>query len=269
MTLHYHFGHFRAAKRHEVLDWKRFELAWGHYTALHPLEPCQWTHQATDAATAALPHAPGTLRRDLGCLSVFAKWLKREGLIASMPDWKMPSAPAPRQRYVSAEEMRRILATPAEMWFVQATRLAILTGQRIGAILDLKWTQIRGGVIDFNFGVSGRCKKRGTVPLTAGVREVLGGCALGDRVINDELPVNYFRYLREWRRVCKACGIEGATPHMLRHGVATELVAAGVPLLEVSKLLGHADVSTTQRVYAKFAPEFTLRATETMGGLVG
>ena len=268
MTLAAHFAAFRLAKRHEVLEWKRFELAWQHYAALHAIEPDQWTHKATDAATDALPHAAGTIRRDLGCLSVFAKWLKREGHLLAVPDWRTPPAPAPRQRYVSAEEMRRILATPAEVWFTQATRLAILTGQRIGAVLDLRWSQVRGGVIDFNFGIAARCKHRGTVPLTSDIKAVLGGCALGDRVINDELPVNYFRYLREWRRACAACGIVGATPHMLRHGVATELVAAGVPLLEVSRMLGHSTVAITERVYAHFDPNFTKRAAETMAGLV-
>jgi site-specific recombinase XerD len=40
--------------------------------------------------------------------------------------------------------------------------------------------------------------------------------------------------------------VEGMHPHALRHHYATRLVRAGVSLLHVQQLLGHADVSTTQ-----------------------
>ena len=62
----------------------------------------------------------------------------------------------------------------------------------------------------------------------------------------------------------KVAGLENVTPHTLRHTVATLLVRAGVPLIEVSKLLGHKDSRITERVYAKFSPDYLLRATEAL-----
>ena len=46
----------------------------------------------------------------------------------------------------------------------------------------------------------------------------------------------------------RSCGVDG-TCHRLRHTYATELVRAGVDVLLVQRLLGHASVATTQ-IYA-------------------
>jgi integrase/recombinase XerD len=43
-----------------------------------------------------------------------------------------------------------------------------------------------------------------------------------------------------------------AHPHMLRDTFAVELLLAGVPIDQVSILLGHAGVKTTERHYAPF-----------------
>ena len=67
-----------------------------------------------------------------------------------------------------------------------------------------------------------------------------------------------------WGKVTKAAGLEGVTPHTLRHTVATLLVRAGVPLIEVSKLLGHKDSRITEKVYAKFSPDYLKKATEAL-----
>lgn len=43
--------------------------------------------------------------------------------------------------------------------------------------------------------------------------------------------------------------------HTLRHTYATTLLASGVPVADVSKVLGHAKVSTTYDVYSHASPE--------------
>lgn len=45
-----------------------------------------------------------------------------------------------------------------------------------------------------------------------------------------------------------------ATPHLIRHWVATDMLNRGVALEIVQEYLGHADISTTRRVYAHVRP---------------
>jgi site-specific recombinase XerD len=54
----------------------------------------------------------------------------------------------------------------------------------------------------------------------------------------------------------------GVTPHVLRHTVASHLVMDGAPLIDVSRLLGHKDSRITEKVYAKFSPDYLKTVTE-------
>lgn len=58
-----------------------------------------------------------------------------------------------------------------------------------------------------------------------------------------------------FRKLSRNCGLgKTITPHVMRHTTATQAVNAGMPIEDVSKLLGHASVATTM-IYAKTAAE--------------
>ena len=67
---------------------------------------------------------------------------------------------------------------------------------------------------------------------------------------------DYLALTQHWRNriqnAFKAAGIKGAWPHQLRDTAAIRWLRAGVPIHEVSMLLGHQSVVITQKYYARY-----------------
>ena len=64
-------------------------------------------------------------------------------------------------------------------------------------------------------------------------------------------PITCERYWRSrLRAIARRAGVEGFRPPRLRDTFAVAMLAEGVPMRELSRLLGHTSVSTTERYYA-------------------
>ncbi len=65
-------------------------------------------------------------------------------------------------------------------------------------------------------------------------------------------PLNRWHVRREFRKIIKAAGIAGErTPREPRHSFVSILSASGVPLEDISRLVGHASTQTTQLVHSR------------------
>jgi integrase len=73
---------------------------------------------------------------------------------------------------------------------------------------------------------------------------------------------------RDWRRVCDARKLPRISFHALRHCHASLLLAAGVPVLTVSRRLGHAKASQTLDTYAHLLPGADADAARAIEGLL-
>lgn len=69
----------------------------------------------------------------------------------------------------------------------------------------------------------------------------------------------------EWSRIRDRAGLEGVRLHDLRHALATRMLAAGDDIRTVSGRLGHADPSTTLRIYAHWVPQKDQEAADRLG----
>lgn len=61
-------------------------------------------------------------------------------------------------------------------------------------------------------------------------------------------PMSKTMFRKRWLAYCREIGHD-VTAHQLRHGYATYLYEAGVPVLAAQKLLGHSRASTTMDIY--------------------
>jgi integrase len=145
---------------------------------------------------------------------------------------------------------------PANPYAVAALRFLILTGWRESEALGLRWEQV-----DF-------ARSLATLPDTKTGRSNrhLGDAAL---TLLSELPrledspfvfpggkpgTHLVEIKRVWEAVRHAAGLSGVRLHDLRHSFASVGASGGLSLPMIGALLGHREVSTTQR-YAHLADD--------------
>ena len=87
-------------------------------------------------------------------------------------------------------------------------------------------------------------KKSGIIKMTGYVFENKSGGA-----------ISYQRVFLTWQRVCELAGIT-KNIHTFRHTAATYLLERGVPVAEVSRILGHADATITYMMYVHCLPNY-------------
>jgi len=75
--------------------------------------------------------------------------------------------------------------------------------------------------------------------------------------------------LRIPHRLLKEANLPRVRFHDLRHGAASLLIASGVELVEVSQLLGHADIRVTADLYAHLQKQTAAKAATIMDGVLG
>jgi integrase len=161
------------------------------------------------------------------------------------------------------EENRRTMMGPHAM---AAIRLLILTGCRLREILNLEWQHVdmERGLLHLPDSKTGAK----TVVLAAPALEVLANVPHIERcpyVIAGEDPKTPRSDLkRPWTLVTRAADLEGLRIHDLRHTYASHGATAAMGLTIVGRLLGHADVKTTNR-YSHFDADPLRRAANAIG----
>ncbi len=183
-----------------------------------------------------------------------------------------------RERFLSEEELGRLSAALRQAEreqtepppVVAAVRLLILTGCRVGEILKLRWTEV-----DFErrcLRLSDTKTGRRTVPLNAAAAQVLVDI---DRDGENPWVIrgakrgrHLYTLSRPWERIRERAGLDDVRLHDLRHTFASIGAAAGLSLPVIGKLLGHTQVTTTQRC-AHLADDPVRRASEKVGAKIG
>lgn len=159
-----------------------------------------------------------------------------------------------RQRYLSLDERTRFFAaldnrpdTPSSL----ALRFLFLTGARRGQVLKAKWEEFDlAAAVWVKPSAHNKNKRPDRVPISPGAIDVLRRARCLSNV-DYVFPGHSGEALVEIKKLFKAvrieAGIENFRIHDIRHSYASFLVSDGASLPMIGRLLGHTQVSTTNR----------------------
>ena len=133
-------------------------------------------------------------------------------------------------------------------------------------MLDLTWDRVdlESRRIDFNTAEKGQGnKRRAIVPINETAFKAL--------TMAYELATTH--HVIEWagnpcttmnkafNKTRDEAGLgKDVTPHILRHTAATHMAKAGVDMFHIAGMLGHNNIATTAKVYARHHPDFLKNA---------
>ena len=134
------------------------------------------------------------------------------------------------------------------------------TGIRLNELLDLRRgdLDLAGARLRID---QGKGRKDRVVYLSATAGQAMARYLAAQPALPTNAPLFYrtaaeplgYRWVEyRLRQLGDEAGVAHVTPHRLRHTLATRLINAGMPVTTLQKLLGHADLNTTQR-YARVA----------------
>ena len=165
---------------------------------------------------------------------------------------------------------------------------AIATGARLGELLGLKSMAVRNGCITINNNlqyINGvptdfpPKTKAGNRKITIPSRlEIMLKRLAIDKVIHFDgyifhtkngTPYRMSNIAKVWKAILHEANIPYKNFHVLRHTHATQLLANGVPLLEVSKRLGHSNGSITLNLYGQAIKGFDEQIPEKVVSIFG
>lgn len=206
---------------------------------------------------------PYQANRTLGVLSVMLNQAEVWGL---RPDGSNPCRNVKkyeekkRERFLSNEEFERLGNVLAALESeggqaraaINAVRLLILTGCRLGEIQKLKWEYINGNILSLPDSKTG-AKRVYLGPAALEVLKNIEKVKGNPYVITGKLKGAHLTDLqRPWRRIRKMADLADVRIHDLRHSFASTAVNTSEALPMIGKLLGHSQIQTTAR-YAHLA----------------
>jgi len=198
---------------------------------------------------------PASVNRELAILSGIFRMAVDYEEIAQNPCRKVNSLPENNQRtrHLSFDEEDRLFSklTGDREYLRTLVTVAIYAGPRRGELLRLRWSNVDFDLNTINFKETKTNKDR-SVPMEPIVREAL--LELRDSAgdveyvfVNPDTKTKYTDIKKSFSAACGEAKVTGFTFHDLRHTFGTRLADAGVDVVKIKELMGHASIATTRR----------------------
>lgn len=224
------------------------------------------------------PLAPKTVHNAHGQLHRLMADAVVQRLIRSNPceHTGLPEISRDEMRFLTEQEAERLISAVPERWR-PLILLMLFTGLRWGEAIGLRvgrmdvltrrlmvvetLQELAGtGEMVFVSPKSKQSRRTVTFPvrIAAELAELVGMRGRDALVFTAVQggPVRYRQFRRRiWVPSCQRAGLDGLRLHDLRHTHAAWLISAGVPMLAVSRRLGHASITITMDRYGHLLPE--------------
>lgn len=203
-----------------------------------------------------------TIRQELAYIS--AALAKSRKHIREVPVIEKPPPSRPRERWLSEGEIVQLIDGAFEFHVKLFIVLAITTAGRPKHILELTWDRVdlERRIINLDNHAQRTRKGRARVPINDTALEhmtVAREAAQTEYVIEvDGRPIKSIR--NGVKAAARRAGLGGVSQYVLRHTAGVRMAQAGVPLEEIAEFMGHNDLNTTRRHYAKFHPDHLRKA---------
>ena len=172
-----------------------------------------------------------------------------------------------RTRFLAAEEagrLREAVAASQNPQLQHIVGLLLLTGARVRELLDARWEHVDIERQSWHIPHTKTGVPR-HVPLSKAALAIIANLPRFKDcpwvVPNPETRKPFVSIRHGWERAVRVAKLPGLRIHDLRHSAASFLVAAGIDLYAVGKILGHANVASTAR-YSHLANSTLLAAVE-------
>ena len=150
-----------------------------------------------------------------------------------------------------------------------------LTGRRISEILNLKFSDLNFETNTFKIpAITAKGKKELDFVIDNYLLEALESQARMRNIdLHSRSEARIFTYTKETARahfqnIMKALKLPRLRLHDIRHMLGTTLVQNGVPIQDISRMLGHSSIAITEQRYARTNKEQANRATNAFNSLM-
>lgn len=260
------------AKKADIITIGRVQVAWKAAEPFWGTIPIGRVDKemARDYRDARAYCAAVTVRNELAVIRAALNLCEQDKLITKAPFVQMPRLPQAPVRHLTKAQFRRLRdgtekGGPHIRLFME---LAVATGARMAALLELTWDRVDLAERRIELNPAERVqtsKGRPVVPingqLLASLTEARSAATSQYVIEHNGKRVGSLK--TGWNAAVRRSGVK-ATPHMLRHSAAVWQAEAGVPMGQIARYLGHTDSRITERVYARFSPEFLRGASEAL-----
>lgn len=195
-------------------------------------------------------------------------------LTLPVPVWK-PKFDNRKDRWLNRSEVAALLKAArknprARGYLPLFILLGIYTAARHSAILSLKWSQVdlEAGLLDLHTKGEERTNKgKALIPIPKRLMTFLRHAkrkGSPNGYVVHENQRGFQSVKKTFGEACKLAGLDGVSPHTLRHTSASWMAQRRVPFPLIARFLGHTDSRITERIYSHHNPDYLNAAAEAL-----